>query len=99
MVYTTNHAEQRIRKRCGLNKKSVDKTAQLAYEQGLTREDASRKLCRYMDAIAAGRKGTKIRLYHNFVWVFCGQALVTVYPIPHEFSKAAATLLRRKNDG
>lgn len=97
-MHTTKHGERRARKRCGISKKNVDKMRDLAYEYGLTREDVSRRLCRYMDAIRQNRKGTKVRLYKNFVWIFGKTALITVYPIPHEYQKAACTLLRRKCD-
>lgn len=35
-VEITRHAEQRMRERCGLNKKSIDRIAQKAFDKSVT---------------------------------------------------------------
>lgn len=96
-MYITTHAKRR-RGRTGLKKKTIDKIKDLAYENGVRRHDCHGRLRRYMDSVRYGRDETSVRLYNNFVWIFCDYALVTVYPIPAEYQQQAAKILRRKNE-
>jgi len=40
----TNHAEERLRKRCGLPKKAVEKSAEKAWSTGLTHSECKGNL-------------------------------------------------------
>lgn len=95
-MHLTNHARRR-RGRTGLKKKTLDEQAGKAYTLGLRRYDVNGKLRRYMDSLRYGRNETKVRIYGNMVWIFKGNVLITVYPLPHEYQVIAAKKLRGKN--
>lgn len=97
-MHITNHAKKRY-SRTGLPKRTIDNVVELAYTQGVRKRDCHGKLRRYVDSLTMDRDHTRVRLYNNFVWIFCGDVLVTVYPIPAEYQIQAAKILRRKNDG
>lgn len=44
MVKVTEHAIQRSKERCGLNKKAAERMAEVAWEKGLTHAECTGKL-------------------------------------------------------
>lgn len=90
------HAKDRIRERCGLPKKSVERNAMLALQKGLTHNEATGRLKKYFDWLYfQNRNGNNIRVYNNHVYIFKGTALITVLPLPHVYRSAVQKLLNR----
>jgi hypothetical protein len=82
-VVVTKHAEKRMRERMGINKRSVQKVAQKALEQGLSHSETKGQLRRYLDkqAIVFGWK-CKWRISDNNIFAFTfDDILMTVLPL------------------
>jgi 2-keto-3-deoxy-galactonokinase len=91
----TDHAEDRFRRRSGLPRRVVTKSAELAVLHGITADEAAGMLRRYLQS---RENGTAIA-YCGMVYIFSGPTLVTVYPIPAKLRKIAAKLQQRKKAG
>ena len=84
MVRVSKHASRRLKERCGLNKKSVQRMADIAFTNGMKQEDATGQLNRWMASLyCANMDANNIRIYGNYVYIFCGITLVTVLHVPH----------------
>lgn len=93
---TTNHGAKRIRKRIGIKKKAVDSMRDAAFAKGLTHAQANGKLSRYFDKLFLEYEtGNNIRMYANYVWIFAGETLITVFPIPSNLRRAALSIQRK----
>lgn len=96
-VYVTRHADKRIRQRLGVNKKSTDKIAEKALEFGITHAEAKGKLSKHLDGIfLLNYKPTNMRVYNHSVYLFNGNTLITVLPLPHKFWAYADKLQKQK---
>ena len=85
----SDHAYKRIRERCGLPKKAVERSAMLALQKGLTHKESTGSLKRYFDYLfLSHRKGANIRLYGNHIYIFSRNCLITVLPLPNEHKKS-----------
>ena len=98
-TYVTNHGNIRVRKRCGLPRKAVEDNAERAFNNGLKHTDCSGRLKNYFTWMYMKEKtGNNIRIYNDYVYVFCGQNLVTVIPLPVEHRGAARRLLAKRKE-
>ena len=80
---------KRIKERCGLPKKAVERSATLALQKGLSHKESTGSLKRYFDYLfLSHKKGSNIRLYGNHVYIFTQNSLVTVLPLPNEHKKS-----------
>ena len=78
------HARKRIKERCGLPKKAVDRNVKLALEKGLTHKESKGSLRKYFDYLFLSHgRGANIRLYGNHAYIFTRDTLVTVLPLPN----------------
>lgn len=93
----SRHGAKRVRERLGLPKSSVQKNAEKALKYGCERFEASGPFRRYLDAIF-WEYGTanNLRVYNRFLYIFCGETLVTVLNIPLKYIESADILQRRK---
>lgn len=90
MGRVSRHAAQRTRERLGLPKKSVERNAQRAFENGVDRLSTTGKLRRYLDAVWWGDTPKDgIRVYHRNVYIFNDGILVTVMDLPRRYYEAA----------
>lgn len=93
----TNHASKRIKERCGLPKKAVERSALLALEKGLSHKDCTGSLRRYFDYLfLSHKKGANIRLYGNHVYIFTTENLVTVLPLPNAHKKTLKKVMDKR---
>jgi len=93
MAYVTRHAEKRTRKRIGLPKRVTGKNADKALRDGVRHRDVNGSLRRYVDALYfRNTAGNNIRIYNDFVYIFHNQTLITVFPLPQRYRKAAKKL-------
>lgn len=84
MVSVTSHAKRRLKERCGVSKNSAMNMAERAFNKGISFENASTELKKYISSvyIRHEKTGDNIRIYGNMVYVFDNRTLITVYPIP-----------------
>lgn len=87
-IKVSKHAEQRMRERCGLNKKSIERIAQKAYNKGIKHESTKGRLNKWITGVYfKNTKANNIRLYGDMLYIFCDNVLVTVFQIPHSIAK------------
>lgn len=99
-MQVTKHAKQRMKERCGLNDKSADRLAKIAYEKGLHHGDLTGKLKKWVDGqYLYSRRANQIRLYGDMAYIFQREKLITVIPIPHGLVKVAVKISKRKEFG
>ena len=71
MCYLTDHAVQRTKERVGLPKRSAEKNAQKALENGIRHCETKGSLNRYITALYWKQKtANNIRIYCNNVYIF-----------------------------
>lgn len=93
----TKHAKDRMKQRCGLNEKSADRMAMIAYENGLRHGDLTGNLKKWVDRLYfKNRAANQIRLYGDKAYIFHDTKLITVLQIPHNLVKEANKLRKRK---
>ncbi len=97
----TKHAQGRVRERCGLPKKAVERNAESVLRDGITHAECSGRLKAYVDWLFLSyRTGGHIRLTENHVYIFTSKdRLVTVIPLPRCYRKAVGKITRRRKKG
>lgn len=84
----SNHARQRMKERCGFNRKAQDRMAEKAFYEGITHKQTKGRLYKWVTSLFFKNcNANNIRLYGGFAYVFCGETLVTVIPIPSNLKK------------
>lgn len=92
----TEHAKQRMKERCGFNKKAAERMAKKAFEQGVTHAQTKGKLNKWITSLYFKNvKANNIRLYGNYAYIFAGETLVTVIPVPVGLRKDLENMIRR----
>lgn len=77
------HAAERLKERCGLNKKSMQRMAQKAFDEGIRHSQTKGRLNKWVAGLYFNNpKAKNIRLYGDKAYIFCGEILVTVIQIP-----------------
>lgn len=96
---TTIHGGKRVRKRIGIKKKAVDKMRDAAFSKGLTHAQAAGRLSRYFDKLFLEHVvSNNIRMYANYVWIFAGETLITVFPIPNNLMPAVLSIQKKEEN-
>lgn len=80
----TNHGENRLRKRTGVSKKSVEKNFEKALENGRQHNEFKGQFKKYLDFYAREYSARPI-IYNNSIYWVRGSNLITVYTIPGKF--------------
>jgi hypothetical protein len=89
----TEHAYERAKERCGLNRAAFERMAGIALSDGLRHADARGRLKRWMDReFLTHRNGNNMRIYGEHLFVFAGTDLITVLHVPHDLRRAATKL-------
>ena len=97
-VVITKHSEKRTKNRLGLRKKLAEKTAQKAFDNGLTHAETKGGLRRFVDKLYLSYKtGNNIRIYHRYVYIFQGNILITILDLPKKFYSLADELQERRD--
>lgn len=82
----TNHAKLRMKKRCGLNKKSMERMATKALESGVRHKDTIGALNRWISGLYLQElNANNVRLYGEYAFLFHFDTLITVIEIPNRF--------------
>jgi hypothetical protein len=93
---TTHHGEKRVRKRIGIKKKAVNAMRDAAFNKGIKHSQATGRISRYFDRLFLEHAtANNIRLYANYVWIFAGETLITVFPIPSNLRRSALSVQRK----
>lgn len=93
----TRHSVKRSRERIGINKSACERNAAKALEHGVTHPEARGGLNRYLTALYFnGETANNIRVYNRFVYLFSGDRLITIMPLPKRYHDAADKLQRSK---
>jgi len=96
-VRLSNHGKERLHERVGLSKKSVEKNALLALENGLTHSDTTGRLNKYITKLyLQGRNANNIRVYNHYVYLFAGNTLITVMHLPQNLCEIADKQNKRR---
>ena len=86
----TQHAKQRMRERCGFNKKTAERMAKKAFYEGITHAQTKGKLNKWITSLYfKNEKANNIRLYGGFCYVFAEETLITVMAIPKNLNHLA----------
>lgn len=97
MADITKHARRRTKEKVGISKKLAEKNADKALQFGLTHAETRAGLKRFCDALyLAEHKPNNLRIYHGHAYLFRGQTLITIIPVPHKFAALAHKLENEK---
>ena len=95
----SNHATDRMNERCGLNKKSAERLSKLALENGISHSDTSGSLNRYLTKLFFYNKtANNIRIYGEYVYIFCDDILITVMPLDNKYKKTVRNINTKKGE-
>ena len=95
MVKVTKHAEKRLIERCGLNKKSVQRIADKAFNEGFRHSQTKGSLKKWVDGLYFTNKtANNIRLYGDKAFIFTNERLITVIQIPSNLRNCMKVLLK-----
>lgn len=94
-MIVTKHAENHIKERCGLGKKSFQRAAEKALTEGIPHSQTKGKLNKWITSLYFnGSKANNIRLYGDKAYIFHDQTLVTVIQIPHSLVKGLKKMVK-----
>lgn len=97
MIKVSRHAERRMRERCGYGKKTCQRMAERAFQNGITADSATGKLKSYMDDLFEyNRTGNNIRIYGEHIYIFCDSSLITVMSLPAEYKKIVKKKIKKE---
>ncbi len=95
IVTVTKHAEERLIERCGLNKKSVQRMSDKAFNDGIRHGQTKGSLKKWVDGLYFTNKtANNIRLYGDKAFIFMNEKLITVIQIPSNLRNAMKALLK-----
>lgn len=98
-ITVTKHAEKRLRERLGLNKKAVQRAAEMAYEKGIKHAETHGNLNKWVTSLYFNNKSANnIRIYNDKAWIFADQNLITVFQIPTSLKKSVEDILNRRQN-
>lgn len=84
----SNHAKQRMKERCGFNRKAQERMAEKAFNEGITHKQTKGRLNKWVTGLFfKNTKANNIRLYGDNAFIFSEETLVTVIHIPADLRK------------
>lgn len=93
----SNHARKRMKERCGFNRKSQDRMAKKAFDNGITHKQTKGRLHKWVTSLFFNNcNANNIRLFGEYAYIFAGETLVTVIPIPVNLKKDFEKMVKRK---
>ena len=96
----TKHGKERIKKRLGTPKRSLEKIANDALTHGITHKEAKGRLSKYMDKLFLQHgNANNMRIYHEKIFVFKNDILITVLPLPHNLCDLANKIIKERKWG
>lgn len=96
-MYITKHGKKRVHDRIG-KKIPANDIATQALQKGLKHSEVSGNLRKYMDRLYFYRgTANNCRIFHEKVFIFQGETLITVIDLPGSLKKVANKLLKNKS--
>lgn len=96
-VYVTKHAKARIHERMGIGKNKSERIADIALKRGLRCTETKGRLRKYMDGLFLSHGvGNNSRVYAEKVFIFQGNNLITVLPLPNNLKSLANLITKKK---
>lgn len=92
----TRHGAARTKERIGISKKIAQKNAQKALDFGVTHEETSGPLRRYLDYLYFNGGIDNARIYHRYIYLFAGTTLITIFYLPKKYQAVADKLQKRR---
>lgn len=90
----SKHAEERLKERCGFNKKACERMAQKAFDEGISHSKTKGRLNKWVTSLYfKNKKANNIKLYGDKAYIFCGEILVTVIQIPVDLMKDLKSMI------
>lgn len=91
------HAAERLKERCGMNKKSMQRMAQKVFDEGIRHSQTKGRLNKWVTGLYfKNPKAKNIRLYGDKAYIFCGEILVTVIQIPAGLMKDFKKMVKKR---
>ena len=96
----SNHARKRMKERCGFNKKTCDRMAKKAFTDGIAHKQTRGRLNKWVTSLFFKNcNANNIRIYGDNAYIFCGETLVTVIPVPADLRKDLDRMVERMEKG
>lgn len=93
----TKHANDRLKERNGLNKKSRDRIAEKALTEGITHGQTKGNLQKWVTSIYfRNTAANNIRLYGDKAYIFTDDTLITVLQIPANLVREMPKMIKKK---
>lgn len=90
----TRHAADRADERINWSHDVTQKMAEKALRFGLIHSDVSGSFNRYITKLyMAHGKANNVRVYGEHVYLFCGETLLTILPLPKKYKDASRRVL------
>ena len=97
MISITKHAKKRIRQRCGLSSRSIERLSDKILTVGLSYSDCTGLLKQWMgDTYSIENTANNMRIYGDKVYILREEVLITVLNLPSEYMKTATILQNKK---
>jgi hypothetical protein len=92
----TKHARKRLKDRAMNTRSGYENMAERALAEGVPRGGLTGSLIRYQDYLFHRNEVVNnIRIYNYMVFLFAGNTLITVLPLPHKYYAAYDKAKRR----
>ena len=97
-IEISKHAEERLKGRCGLNKKACKRIVQKAFDEGIKHSQTKGRLNKWITSLYfKNQRADNIRIYGDKAYIFCSVVLVTVIQVPVSLMKDLKNMV--KNNG
>ena len=95
MPTVSDHADTRMRERCGLSSRASQRIVERAWEKGLKHGDLVGSLKRWADSLYfyAKKPDFEVRIYGDKTYIFAQQNLVTVLDLPNQYKATVKKLI------
>lgn len=91
----SRHAAERLKERCGLNKKACERMVQKAFDEGIKHSQTKGRLNKWVTGLYfKNETANNIRLYGDKAYIFCEETLVTVIQIPAGLMKDLKKMIK-----
>lgn len=95
-MHVSSHAKHRLKERCGFNKKSQERIAKKAFHEGITHKQTKGRLNKWITSLFFRNcNANNIRIYGDNAYIFCGETLVTVIPVPNSLKKDMSRMIKK----
>lgn len=94
-ITASKHAEARLHERCGINRKSAQRIAEKAFNEGIQHSQTKGNLKKWVTSLYFNNKSANnIRLYGDKAYIFSDSVLITVLQIPSNLRNDMRSLVK-----